>query len=51
MEGERCRCQVLHKQARELVYKVFSYFKREAEAGMQVHDVAKRKFMLLKRAM
>jgi hypothetical protein len=31
MEGERCRCQVLHRQARELVCKVFSYFKREAD--------------------
>jgi hypothetical protein len=41
MEGEGRRCQVLHRQARELVYKVLSYFKREAAAGMPVHDVAK----------
>jgi hypothetical protein len=41
MEGERRRRQVLHRQARVLVYKVFSYFKREADAGMPVHDVAK----------
>jgi hypothetical protein len=41
MESERRRCQVLHRQVRDLVYKVFSYFKREADAGMPVHDVAK----------
>jgi hypothetical protein len=41
MEGERRERQVLHRQARELVYNVFSYFKREADAGMPVHDVAK----------
>jgi hypothetical protein len=26
------------------VYKVFSYFKREADAGMPIHDVAKHPF-------
>jgi hypothetical protein len=31
-EGERRRWQVLHRQARALVYKVFSYLKRETEA-------------------
>jgi ABC-type proline/glycine betaine transport system ATPase subunit len=41
MEGERRRRQILHRQARELVYKVFSYFKREENAGMQGHGVAK----------
>jgi hypothetical protein len=41
MKGERRRRQVLHRQARELVYKVFSYFKHEADAGMPVHEVAK----------
>jgi hypothetical protein len=41
MDGERRRRHVLHRQARELVYKVFSYFKRETDAGMPVHDVAK----------
>jgi hypothetical protein len=41
MEGERRRRQVLQRQARELVYKVFSYLKREADADMPVHDVAK----------
>jgi hypothetical protein len=41
MEGERRRRQVLRRQARELVYKVFSYFNREADAGMPVHFVAK----------
>jgi hypothetical protein len=40
MEGERRRRQVLHRQAREMVYKVFRYFRREADAGMSVHDVA-----------
>jgi hypothetical protein len=32
MESERRRRQILHRQARDLVYKVFSYFKREADA-------------------
>jgi hypothetical protein len=41
MEGERRRRQVLHRQTREMVYKVFSYFKSEADAGTPVHDVAK----------
>jgi hypothetical protein len=41
MEGESHRCQVLHRQVRELVYKVFSYFKCEADTSMPVHDVAK----------
>jgi hypothetical protein len=41
MEDERRRRQVLHRQATELVYKIFSYFKRETDAGMPVHDVAK----------
>jgi hypothetical protein len=41
MEGERRRCQVLHRQARELVYKVFTCFKSEADAGMPFLDVAK----------
>jgi hypothetical protein len=41
MGGERRRRQVLHRQVRKLVYKVFSYFKREADTGMPVHDVAK----------
>jgi hypothetical protein len=41
MEDERRRCQVVRRQARELVYKVYSYFKRESDAGMPVHDVAK----------
>jgi hypothetical protein len=31
----------MHWQDGELVYKVFSYFKREADAVMLVHDVAK----------
>jgi hypothetical protein len=30
MKGEHYRHQILHRQARELVYKVFSYFKCEA---------------------
>jgi hypothetical protein len=42
MEGERRRCQVLQRQARELVYKVFSYFKREADSGLSIHDAAKQ---------
>jgi hypothetical protein len=41
MEGERRRHQVLHRQATESVYKEFTYFMREAEVGMPVHDVAK----------
>jgi hypothetical protein len=41
MEGERRTRQVQQGQAWELVYNVFSYFKREARAGMPVHDVAK----------
>jgi hypothetical protein len=41
MESERRRHQVLHRQARGLVYKVFSYFKREADASMPNLDVAK----------
>jgi hypothetical protein len=41
MEAERRRRRVLHRQARESVYKVFSYCKRETDAGMPVHDVAK----------
>jgi hypothetical protein len=32
MEGERHRRQVLHRHARELLYKAFSYFTREADA-------------------
>jgi hypothetical protein len=32
MEGERCWRQVLHRHAKEFVYKVFGYFKREADA-------------------
>jgi hypothetical protein len=41
MEREGRRRKILHRQARQLVYKVFSYFKREADAGVPVHDVAK----------
>jgi hypothetical protein len=41
MEGEQCRCQVLHRQDRELVHKVFIYFKHKAEAGMTIHDITK----------
>jgi hypothetical protein len=41
MEGERRRRQVLHRQARGLAFEVFSHFKREADAGMPVYDVAK----------
>jgi predicted NodU family carbamoyl transferase len=41
MEGERRRRQVLRRQARGLMYKVFSYFKRDSDVGMLVHDVAK----------
>jgi hypothetical protein len=41
MARERRSRQVLHRQAIELVYKVFSYFKREADTDMPVHDVAK----------
>jgi hypothetical protein len=41
MEGECCRLQVLHRQARELVCEVFSYFKHEADTGMPIHDIAK----------
>jgi hypothetical protein len=37
----RWSSQVLHRQARRLVYKVFTYFKREADAGMPVLDVGK----------
>jgi hypothetical protein len=29
------------------VYKVFSYFKREADAGMPVDDVAKAQFVFI----
>jgi hypothetical protein len=52
MEGERTSqafTHVLHRQARELLYKVSSYFKSEADAGMPVHDVAKEQYVLLKR--
>jgi hypothetical protein len=48
MIRERHRRQVLHRQARELVYKVFIYFKREADAGMPVHDVAKAQDVYLR---
>jgi hypothetical protein len=43
MEGGYRRRQALHRQAKELVCKVFSYFKREADIDidMSVHDVAK----------
>jgi hypothetical protein len=41
MESERRRRQIIHRQAREPVYKVFIYFKREADVGMPVHDVAR----------
>jgi hypothetical protein len=40
-QGERRRRQVLYRQAKVLVYKVFNYFKHEIDAGMPVHDVAK----------
>jgi hypothetical protein len=33
--------KVLHRQTRELVYKVFSYFKCEADVGMAGHYVSK----------
>jgi hypothetical protein len=42
---------VLHNQARRLVYKVFNNVKREADTGIPVHDVARRKNALEKRAM
>jgi hypothetical protein len=41
MEDELRRSQVLHRQTRRLVYKVFSYFNYEADAGMPIDDVAK----------
>jgi hypothetical protein len=41
MEGECHRQHVLRRQAKEVVYEVFSYFKCEADAGMPAHDVAK----------
>jgi hypothetical protein len=41
MDGERRRRQVLRRQARELVYKVFIYFKPEPDAGMAFRDVAR----------
>jgi hypothetical protein len=41
MKGESRRCQVLHSRARELVCKIFSYLKGEADAGMPIHDFAK----------
>jgi hypothetical protein len=41
MEDERRRLQLAHRQVRELVYKVLSYFKRETDAGIPVHDVAR----------
>jgi hypothetical protein len=41
MEGERRRRQVLQRQARELVYNVFGYFKRKVDAGMPILDAAK----------
>jgi hypothetical protein len=47
VEGEHRRRQVLHRQARELVYKVSSYFKRDADAGVPVHDVAKAQVVFL----
>lgn len=47
---ERHRRRVLHGQAREMVYKVYSHLKREAGAGMPVHDVAKAQELLLKHA-
>jgi hypothetical protein len=40
-EGESCERHVLHRQTRELVYKLFSYFKCEADTGMPIHDVAR----------
>jgi hypothetical protein len=40
MEGERRRLQVLHRQTRELVYKVLSCVKCEAVAGIPVRGVA-----------
>lgn len=30
-----------HKQAKDLVYNVISYFKREVDADMPIHDAAK----------
>ena len=41
MEGESSKRQVLHRQAREMIFRVFNFFKREAEAGMPLCDVAR----------
>ena len=41
METVRGKRQVLHKQAREMVYKVYSYFLREAEELADLPHVAK----------
>jgi hypothetical protein len=41
MRIERRGRKVLQKKARELVNKVFSYFKREADAGMSIHEATK----------
>jgi hypothetical protein len=43
--SERCMRQILHRQARELVYKVFSYFRREAEA-IRIYVQGKHKITL-----
>jgi hypothetical protein len=45
MEGERRRHQVLHRQPRGLVYKVFRYFRREEEASVPIHNVAEAQYV------
>jgi hypothetical protein len=47
-EDEHRRLQVLHKQVVELVYKVFSYIKREADIGVRVREVAIEQNVLMR---
>jgi hypothetical protein len=41
MKDERCRRRILYRQVRELVYKVSTYLKHEANASMPAHDVVR----------
>jgi hypothetical protein len=41
MEDQQNKRKVLQKQAADKVFNVTGYFKREADNGLPVHDVAK----------
>jgi hypothetical protein len=40
MKGLQNKRQVLHKQARDTLFKMFGYFKRDVNSRRPIHDVA-----------